>query len=86
MKLKKTYTVEFDSTLIDKRVPLYLNNEFIYDNIIKETPVNNLSAVPGIYYLKIYLSEGGLTQTVRIDLSENNIVRLTKNGNIISTW
>jgi len=93
----KNFILEFDKTLIGKKVSLYLNDDFLYDNIVPmdeeqkagqmiEATQVTLAAVPGTYYLKVVLSESGITQDLKIDIAENSAIGLTLNGNKISTW
>jgi len=88
------FIIQFDNTLIGKRVTLYLNNEFLYDNTIpteseqkagqvRVTTDVCFSAAPGDHYLKVSLMETGIVQELKINISENDVIALTMNGNTI---
>jgi len=81
----RNFTVKFDSSLSGKRIAMYLNDEFLYDNTLPEINSEGftvtLAAVPGNYYLKASESEGGAAEQFKVELNEGTEISLTLKGN-----
>lgn len=84
----RTFTIKFDESLSEKKVTMYLNNEFLYDNtlplISSDGYLLNLQAVPGTYYLKVVMGENGAAEEFKVELSEGKEIGLGLTGNKIT--
>jgi hypothetical protein len=84
----RTFTIKFDEALKGKRVAMYLNNEFLYDNNLPEISSDgfflNLQAVPGTYYLKIVPGDTGAAQEFKVEIAEGKEINLGLDGNSIT--
>jgi hypothetical protein len=83
----RNFTVRLDESFSDKKLAMYLNNEFLYDNTISSVNVEGftitLAAVPGQYYLKTVMTEIGISQEFKVDLLEGTELKLSLKGNTI---
>jgi len=84
----RTFTIKFDEVLKGKKVAMYLNNEFLYDNNLPEISSDgfflNLQAVPGTYYLKIVPGDTGAAQEFKVEIAEGKEINLGLDGNSIT--
>ncbi|CAF3783389.1 unnamed protein product [Rotaria sp. Silwood1] len=83
----RNFTVKFDESMSGKKIAMYLNNEFLYDNTLPEINIENffvtLAAVPGQYYLKVIVGEGGAPVEFKMDIDEGTEVSFSFKGNSI---
>ncbi|MBS1492095.1 MAG: hypothetical protein JST55_01210 [Bacteroidetes bacterium] len=83
----RNFIVRFNESMYGKKAALYLNNEFLYDNIIPDKSTEgfivNLAAVPGTYYLKVVLDDTGASGEFKVDIAEGTELGLSLNGNTI---
>lgn len=83
----RDFTVKLDESFSGKKLAMYLNNEFLYDNTISsvnpEGFIITLATVPGKYYLKAVVDDTGASQEFKIDLEEGTEIKLTLKGNTI---
>lgn len=86
----RNFIVKFDESLNGKKIAMYLNNDFLYDNIPNEINSTGffvtLAAVPGKYYLKVVVDEAGASQEFKVDLAEGTEIGLSLKGNTLTTW
>lgn len=80
----RTFTIKFDTPLTGKKVAMYLNNEFLYDNTLPEISSDgfflNLQAVPGTYYLKVVTGDTGTAQEFKVEITEGKEIGLGWDG------
>lgn len=83
----REFTVRLDESFADKKLAMYLNNEFLYDNMIPAVNIEGftitLAAVPGTYYLKAVAGDNSATEEFKVDLIEGTEIGLTLKGNTI---
>lgn len=83
----RNFTVKFDESLSGKKIAMYLNNDFLYDNTLPEITTEgffvNLAAVPGAYYLKVVAGDVNFAESFKVDLSEGTEISLSLKGNSI---
>jgi hypothetical protein len=83
----RNFTVRLDESFSDKKLAMYLNNEFLYDNTVSSVNVEGftitLAAVPGQYYLKAVIDDTGASQEFKVDLTEGTELKLSLKGNNI---
>lgn len=83
----RNFTVRLDESFSNKKLAMYLDNEFLYDNTISSVNVEGftitLAAVPGQYYLKTVMADIGVSQEFKVDLTEGTELKLSLKGNTI---
>jgi len=83
----RNFTIRFDESLSNKRVAMYLNDGFLYDNTLPQINIEGftvtLAAVPGQYYLKVVTDEAGVSEQFKLDLKEGTEIGLTLKGNTL---
>lgn len=83
----REFTVRLDESFSGKKLAMYLNNEFLFDNTISSVNVEGftitLSAVPGKYYLKTVVDDVGASREFKVDLEESTELKLSLKGNTI---
>ncbi|MBX7045241.1 MAG: hypothetical protein K1X86_05310 [Ignavibacteria bacterium] len=84
----RSFTIKFDESMSGKKVAMYLNNEFLYDNTLPDIGgqgfVVTLAAVPGDYYLKVSISEPVTSEQFKLPIIEGTEINLALKGNLIT--
>ncbi len=86
----RDFIVKFDESLSGKKIAMYLNNNFLYDNTPSDINGTGffvtLAAVPGTYYLKVVVDEAGASEEFKLDLTEGTEIGLSLKGNTLTKW